>query len=108
MLVSTAENQRSPRAPFAGWVELTSEGLRRLGTGCDLSAGGIALELRGELPPIGGPVTSEFALPGISIPLELEGRIAWSDPQRLRVGVRFERIDPGLAELLENFVGGRL
>jgi len=106
--VSTAENQRSPRAPFSGWVELTSDGLRRLGTGRDLSAGGVGLELRGALPPIGGSVTSEFALPGISIPLALEGRVAWSDSQRLRVGVRFERIDPGLAELLENFVGGRL
>ena len=106
--MSTAETQRSPRAPFSGWVELTSDGLRRLGTGCDLSAGGVGLELRGELPPIGGAVTSEFALPGISIPLALEGRIAWSDPQRLRVGVRFESVDPGLAELLENFVGGRL
>lgn len=106
--MSTAENQRSPRAPFSGWVEVTTDGLRRLGTGCDLSAGGIGLELRGELPPIGEPVISEFALPGISIPLELEGRVAWSDPQRLRVGVRFERVDPGLAELLENFVGGRL
>ncbi len=108
MFVNSAETQRSPRAPFSGWVELTSDGQRRLGTGYDLSAGGIGLELRGDLPPIGGAVTSEFALPGISIPLELEGRIAWSDPQRLRVGVRFERIDPGLAELLENFVGGRL
>jgi hypothetical protein len=106
--VSAAETQRSPRAPFGGWVELTSQGRRQLGSGCDLSAGGIGLALPGELPPIGGPVTSEFALPGISIPIELEGRIAWTDPRRLRIGVRFERIDPGLAELLENFVGGRL
>lgn len=101
------ETQRSPRAPFSGWVELITEGRRRLGTGLDLSAGGIGLELRGDLPPVGGPVTSEFALPGISLPIELEGRVAWADAPRLRVGVRFERVDPGLAELLENFVGGR-
>lgn len=100
--------ERSPRAPFSGWVELTADGRRRLGTGRDLSAGGIGLELRGDLPRVGGSVTSEFALPGISIPLALEGRVAWSDSTRSRVGVRFERVDPGLAELLENFVGGRL
>lgn len=102
------EQQRRPRAPFSGWVELTAEGRRRLGTGRDLSPGGIGLELRGDLPEIGGVVTSEFALPGISIPLALEGRVAWSDAGAQRVGVRFERVDPGLAELLENFVGGRL
>jgi hypothetical protein len=104
----TAEQQRRPRAPFSGWVELTAEGRRRLGTGRDLSPGGIGLELRGDLPAVGGAVTSEFTLPGISIPLALEGRVAWSDTHRARVGVRFERVDPGLAELLENFVGGRL
>jgi hypothetical protein len=102
------ERHRRPRAPFSGWVEITTEGRRRLGTGCDLSPGGIGLELPGELPPVGGSVTSEFALPGISIPLALEGRVVWSDAGRQRVGVRFERVDPGLAELLENFVGGRL
>ncbi|MEB2343643.1 MAG: PilZ domain-containing protein [Deltaproteobacteria bacterium] len=102
------EQERRPRAPFAGWVELTSEGHRRLGSGHDLSPGGIGLELRGELPAVGGAVTSEFTLPGITIPLALEGRVAWSDRGRKRVGIRFERVDPGLAELLENFVGGRL
>lgn len=98
---------RTPRAPFSGWVELTADGRRRLGSGRDLSAGGIGVELRGELPPVGDAVTSEFALPGISLPIALEGRVAWSDGARQRVGVRFERVDPGLAELLENFVGGR-
>lgn len=102
------EQERRPRAPFAGWVELTSMGRRRLGTACDLSPGGIGLELRGELPAVGGAVTSEFTLPGITIPLALEGSVVWSDRGRQRVGVRFERVDPGLSELLENFVGGRL
>jgi hypothetical protein len=104
----TAEQQRRPRAPFSGWVELTADGRRRLGTARDLSPGGIGLELRGELPDVGRAVTSEFALPGISIPLALEGRVAWSDARHARVGVCFERVDPGLVELLENFVGGRL
>jgi hypothetical protein len=89
-------------------VELTAGGRRRLGSGRDLSAGGIGLELPGELPEVGGAVTSEFALPGISIPLALDGRVVWSDLAQQRVGVRFERVDPGLSELLENFVGGKL
>lgn len=103
-----AVQQRRPRAPFTGWVELTAAGRRRLGSGRDLSPGGIGLELRGDLPEVGGHVTSEFALPGISIPLALEGRVAWCDARAQRVGICFERVDPGLAELLENFVGGRL
>jgi hypothetical protein len=89
-------------------VELTLAGRRRLGSGRDLSAGGIGLELTGEALGVGGAVTSEFALPGISLPLALEGRVAWTDPNNRRVGISFDRVDPGLAELLENFVGGRL
>jgi hypothetical protein len=102
------QERRYRRVPFVGWVELITAGGRRLGTGVDLSSGGIALELPGEPPPVGGPVTSEFALPGISLPLALDGRVAWHDSGRRRVGVRFERVDPGLAELLESFVVGRL
>jgi hypothetical protein len=83
-------------------------GRRRLGSGRNLSAGGIGLELSGEAVGIGGAVTSEFALPGISLPLALEGRVAWTDPTNRRIGICFETVDPGLAELLENFVGGRL
>lgn len=100
------EQPRRPRAPFSGWVELTADGRRRLGTGRDLSPGGIGLDLGGDLPDVGRTVTSEFALPGISIPLALDGCVVWTDGSR--IGVRFERVDPGLAELLENFVGGRL
>jgi hypothetical protein len=100
--------RRHPRAQFGGWVEVTTEGTRRLGTGHDLSAGGIGLEIPGELASVGGLVTSEFALPGISLPLALDGRVAWWDSKSRRMGIEFERVDPGLAELLESFVGGRL
>jgi hypothetical protein len=103
------QERRYRRVSFEGWVELlTIEGARRLGTGRDLSSGGIGLELPGEPLPVGGAVTSEFALPGISLPLALDGRVAWRDPGNRRIGIRFERVDPGLAELLESFVGGRL
>jgi len=90
---------------FGGWVELHVEGTRRLAQGRDLSASGIGLELRGH--PLGAEtrVTCEFALPGISLPLELDGAVAWSAGTRL--GVRFDEIDPGLAELLDNHVAGR-
>jgi hypothetical protein len=100
--------RRHPRASFAGWVEITAEGRRRLGTGCDLSAGGIGLELRHVPPPRDTRVTSEFALPGISLPLALEGLVAWCDQESGRLGIRFDGVDPGLAELLESFVVGRL
>jgi hypothetical protein len=89
-------------------VEVTALGLRRLATGRDLSAGGIGIELRGEPLAAGGLVMSEFALPGISLPLALEGRVAWCDGANQRVGVAFDGIDPGLAELLESYAGGRL
>lgn len=103
----SSEQRRHPRAPFTGWVELHVDGRRRLGTGRDLSAGGIGLDLRGERVDAGGRVTSEFALPGISLPLSLEGRVAWSDGDGHRLGVVFDGIDPGLAELLESYAGGR-
>lgn len=101
------EERRESRAAFGGWVEITAEGRRRLGAACDLSAGGIGLVVRGEPLSAGGRVTSEFALPGISLPLALDGQVVWSDAGRGRLGIRFEHVDPGLAELLETFVSGR-
>jgi hypothetical protein len=100
--------RRHPRATFAGWVEIIAEGGRRLGTGWDLSAGGIGLALRSAPPALAVRVSSEFALPGISLPLALDGMVAWCDAASGRLGIRFEGVDPGLAELLESFVSGRL
>jgi hypothetical protein len=100
------DQRRIPRAAFDGWVELQVDGARRLATGVDLSQGGIGIALRqGDLAP-DTPVVCEFALPGISLPLELDGRIAWA--RGPRAGVRFDVVDSGLAELLENHVAGRL
>ena len=103
-----ASRRRHPRASFAGWVEITVAGRRRLGTGCDLSAGGIGVALRSDPPPSAARVISEFALPGISLPLALDGLVAWCDEGSGRLGICFDGVDPGLAELLESFVGGRL
>lgn len=102
------ERRTRPRAQFQGWVELILPEGRRLGSGVDLSVGGIGVTLEPPLPTSSGPVTSEFVLPGISLPLAVQGEVAWRDPEGRRVGVRFEAIDGGLAELIDNYVAGRL
>lgn len=99
--------RRRSRAPYRGWVELTVGSERIRAEGCDLSVDGIGIEVD-PAPPSDAALVSEFALPGISLPLELEGRLVWSDARSGRAGVRFEAVDPGLAELLSNFVAGRL
>lgn len=101
-------SRRAERAPFVGWVELSSGGVRRRARALDLSVAGIGVELAGPAPAAHEPVVSEFALPGISLPVALDGVVAWVDPRSSRVGVSFGDVDPGLAELLASFVAGRL
>ena len=96
------------RARFEGWVELWIGGSRRRAAARDLSAEGMGLSLSGPLPPRQSAVTSEFALPGIILPLALEGIVVWTNPVASRIGIRFVEVDPGLAELLANYVAGRL
>jgi hypothetical protein len=97
--------RRDPRMPFDGWVEISADGQRRLATGRDLSRAGIGVDLPGAPLAPALPIVCEFALPGISLPLALEGHVAWSAGSR--IGVRFIDVDPGLAELLDNHVAGR-
>ena len=99
--------RRRGRAPYQGWVEITLGSERVRAEGCDLSVDGIGIELDTPLPA-DAKVVSEFALPGITLPVELRGRLIWRDAASGRAGVRFEGVDPGLAELLSNFVAGRL
>jgi hypothetical protein len=101
-----SERRSSLRTPFDGWVELRAGGTRRLATGFDLSAGGIGIIVSPDGLPPRTSVTCEFPLRGISLPVELEGRVAWSVGPR--VGVCFGPMDPGLVELLENHVAGHL
>ena len=101
-----SERRGTRRTPFDGWVEVQSVGERRLATGRDLSAGGIGLVVSPDGLPARASVTCEFALPGISLPMEVEGWVAWS--VGMLVGVCFRALDPGLGELLENHVAGRL
>lgn len=101
-----SEQRREPRTAFDGWVELRVNGGHRLASARDLARGGIGIEVQGDALALRDAVVCEFALPGISLPLELEGAVAWSSGRR--AGVRFESVDPGLSELLENHVAGRL
>jgi hypothetical protein len=76
--------------------------------GRDLSAQGIGLTLEGSHPFTEGTVESEFALPGFFVPVKLPARVAWVDSETERLGLRFQEIEADLAELLENYVAGRL
>ena len=101
------EARRRTRAAYRGWVELKVGRDRLRAEGCDLSVDGIGVELSGA-PAVDARLVSEFMLPGIALPLELRGRLVWRDEDAGRAGVRFEAVDPGLAELISNFVSGRL
>ncbi|HME70787.1 MAG TPA: PilZ domain-containing protein [Myxococcota bacterium] len=96
------------RARFEGWVELRAGGTRRRAAARDLSVRGIGLSLPGPLPERQSAVVSEFALPGITLPLALEGVVVWTNPRASHIGIRFVGVDPGLAELLDSYVAGRL
>ncbi len=100
--------RKGQRAAFESRVELRLSGARRRAAARDLSVQGIGLALAAPLPAVTEEVISEFALPGINLPLALEGVVVWADPTGLRIGVRFREVDPGLAELLGSFVAGRL
>ena len=105
VLVESERRRVNSRAPFDGWVEISADGQRRLATARDLSPSGIGIDLPGAPLVPAVAIVCEFALPGISLPLALEGHVAWVAGSRL--GVRFTDVDPGLAEVLENHVAGR-
>jgi hypothetical protein len=89
-------------------VGIAAGAVHRMARGRDLSARGIGLRLGGPHPFTAGSVESEFALPGFVVPLRLPARVAWVDLQAESLGLCFEKIDPDLAELLENYAAGRL
>ena len=102
------ERRRNHRASFDGWVGIGAGGVHRTARGRDLSAQGIGLILGNPHPFKEGAVESEFALPGFVVPIKLHARVAWADSESQRLGLRFQEIDRDLAELLENYVAGRL
>lgn len=102
------ERRRWPRMTFDGWAEITAESSRHRGRCVDLSPEGICISFRQPLPGDLSLVVSEFALPGLSLPLAIEGRVAWCNHRASRLGLRFENLDPGIAELLVRYTQGRL
>ena len=102
------ERRGTRRARYEGWVGIAAGEVHRMARGRDLSADGIGLVLGGSHPFTQGAVESEFALPGFFVPLKLPARVAWADRRTESLGLQFEKIDADLAELLENYVAGRL
>ena len=98
------ERREAGRAALESWVEIAAGGARYRATAADVSVCGLGLSGAGLVA--GASVVAEFPLPGIGLPLELSARVMWADTGRL--GLRFEGIDPGLRELLESYVDGRL
>lgn len=107
--VRSDDRRRTPRAPLQTWVEITTESGRRRGSVENLSMGGLGIARRGQLRlEPGQRVLSEFPLPGIGLPVELEAVVVWSDAQGGRAGLRFVEVDPGLAELVARYASGAL
>ena len=73
----------------------------------DLSRDGIGVTLRAPDPDAPRSLVTEFALPGISLPLAIETSVAWTDAAGARLGLRFRGLDPGLGALIEQFVAER-
>lgn len=105
------ERRASDRAAYGRWVEIHAEGRRWLGQGQTLSTGGMAIRFDASaLEPFPDDlptrVSSEFALPGIALPLVVESEVCWSDAEAGCLGLRFQGLDEGLRELIAHFVGG--
>ena len=105
---ATDDRRKASRAPLDAWVEITAGGVRRRTNTTDLSGGGLGFTLGATGLTDETRVTTEFPLPGISLPVELAGVVVWTDADQHRAGLRFVDLDPGIAELLESFVAGRL
>jgi len=102
------ERRKKPRALLDAWVEITAPGRRRRVSAADISVGGLGITLSGGSLAASSRVVSEFPLPGIGLPLELPALVVWADLPAGRAGLRFVDVDPGLSELLDSFVAGRL
>jgi len=102
------ERRRSPRAALDAWVELSGEGCRQRGATRDVSVEGLGIARVDRALVPGQRLLAEFPLPGIGLPVELEGVVVWCGPPGGPAGIRFLGMDPGLAELLSRHASGGL
>lgn len=102
------ERRRSPRARLEGWVELSADGNRQRGALRDVSVDGLGVARVDRALAPGQRLLAEFPLPGIGLPVELEGVVVWGGPPGGPAGIRFLGMDPGLAELLSRHASGGL
>lgn len=70
------ERRRSPRHPAVFPVTLVYHGERQAGMTRDVSVTGVAVQVEGELPPVGTAVRLEVDSGGGRV--ELPGRVAWA------------------------------
>ena len=97
------ERRRSPRHPAVFPVTLVYQGERRAGMTRDVSATGVAIQVEGELPPVGSAVRLEVDSGGERV--ELAGRVAWAragEGGRGEVGIAVDpiRVPPRAMESL--------
>lgn len=73
----------------------------------DISIGGVFVETDRDSPvfPVGESVTLRFSIQPGGKPFRLNGRVAWSSPQRF--GVEFDAITPEDGKAIRDFVEGQ-
>lgn len=77
----------------------------------NLSAGGACLELEGDAPEVGKPMSLRFAVPGTGHHIDVDAEVRWTEPgAKSRVGVMFrsghKRLLAALAAGLIGLVSG--
>jgi hypothetical protein len=100
------ERRVDVRGDFAGGIELTGAAGSRRALARDLSRAGLGARLAAPHPEIGASLEAEFRLPGFVLPILARVRVAWSDPQAGRLGLRFSDLESAVGELIERFVAG--
>lgn len=103
-----ADARSGSRARLDAVVELRAARTRRRAQVWDVSARGIGIAAPDLAFAPGSELVLEFALPGIAPALELRGSVVWHERATGRAGLLFGPLDPGVHELLQAFVSGRL
>jgi DNA-binding response OmpR family regulator len=100
------ERRRYFRHPIKMLVSVVLDNKELKATSTNLSEGGIALLVHQALPKNATPRV-RFALPGISLALEVETEVAWANLKGL-VGLRFLNVPSSSKELLEGWLNDQM